>query len=118
MNAQPQGLCERSFDFAARIVNLCSKLQKTAGISRTLADQLLRSGTSIGANIEEAQASQSRKDYRAKMYIACKESRETNYWLRLLIKCNLIPESQLKDLLEESSQMIAILTTIVKKLND
>jgi len=76
--------------------------------------QLLRSGTSIGANVEEGQAGQSRADFIAKHYIACKEARETNYWLRLLAACNIFPESQLADLTEESNELIAILTTIVK----
>ena len=112
---EPQDIRERSFEFAARIVNLCKKLDVSPGVPRTLSNQLLRSGTSIGANIEEAHGSQSKKDFRAKMYISCKEARETHYWLRLLIKCEIIPTSQLNDLLDESNQLVAILTSIVKK---
>ena len=69
----------RTFRFAVRIVSLCQVLDSTPGISRTLANQLLRAGTSIGANVEEANGSQSRADFIAKMYIACKEARETHY---------------------------------------
>jgi len=108
-------LKERSFEFAKRIVLLCQKLEQSAGIARTISNQLLRSGTSIGANIEEAHGSQSKADFTAKMYISCKEARETNYWLRLLIETEMIPEKQLADLLDESNQLIAILTSIVKK---
>ena len=84
-------LKERSFEFAKRIVLLCQKLEQSAGIARTISSQLLRSGTSIGANIEEAHGSQSKADFTAKMYISCKEARETNYWLRLLIETEMIP---------------------------
>ena len=69
----------RSFDFAVRVVRMCAELDKSAGVSRTLSNQVLRSGTSIGANIEEAQAGQSKADFISKMSIACKEARETLY---------------------------------------
>ena len=75
---------------------------------------IMRSGTSIGANVEEGQGSQSRADFVAKYSIACKEARETNYWLRLLAVSEMVPESKLKDLLDESHQLIAILTSIIK----
>jgi four helix bundle protein len=112
---KPVDIKERSFDFAIRVVALCQVLESQSKISRTLANQLLRSGTSIGANIEEAHGSQSKADFVAKMYISCKEARETNYWLRLLAATKLIPEAKLADLTDESSQLVAILTSIVKK---
>lgn len=105
---------ERSFDFAVRVVALCQSLESTPGVSRTLANQLLRSGTSIGANISEAQAGQSKKDFISKMSIAAKEARETHYWLRLLTATKIISETQLSDLTDEANQLIAILTSIVK----
>ena len=108
-------LKERSFEFAKRIIFLCQKLEQSPGIVRTISNQLIRSGTSIGANIEEAHGSQSKADFTAKMYISCKEARETNYWLRLLIETKMISEKQLANLLDESNQLIAILTSIVKK---
>lgn len=79
-----------------------------------MANQLLRSGTSIGANVAEAQAAQSKKDFIAKMAISSKESRETSYWLELLIAAKIIPESQLTPLRDETNEIIAILTSIVK----
>ena len=114
-NTMPQDIQHRSFEFAVRIVNLCRKLDALPGAPRTLANQLLRSGTSIGANIEEAQGAQSKADFTAKMYIACKEARETHYWIRLLGKTGLTTESQLTELLDEANQLVATLTTIAKK---
>ena len=108
-------LKERSFEFAKRIIFLCQKLEQSPGVTRSISNQLIRSGTSIGANIEEAHGSQSKADFTAKMYISCKEARETNYWLRLLIETKMISEKQLANLLDESNQLIAILTSIVKK---
>ena len=104
----------RTFEFARRIVELCRTLDQTPGVSRTLANQLLRSGTSIGANVEEAQAGQSRADFVAKAYIACKEARETHYWLRLLAASQIVEPERLSDLTSEASQLVAILTSIVK----
>jgi four helix bundle protein len=108
-------LPERTFEFAVRVVKLCKVLEQTPGVSRTLANQLLRSGTSIGANVEEAQAGQSKADFISKLSIACKEARETHYWLRLLSATELVPESRLTELLDEANQLIAILTTVIKK---
>ncbi len=104
----------RSFDFACRVVKLCQAMEKIGNVPRTLANQLLRSATSIGANVEEAQAGQSKADFTAKMYISCKEARESHYWIRLLIKTEILPKNQLTSLLDESNQLVAILTTITK----
>ena len=93
---------------------LCQALDQTPGVSRTLANQLLRSGTSIGANVEEGQGSQSRADFVAKYSIACKEARETHYWLRLLVASEIAAESKLQDLIDEANQIVAILTSIIK----
>jgi four helix bundle protein len=95
-------------------VNLCKILETQDRVSKTLANQLLRSGTSIGANIEEAQAGQSKADFIAKMSIARKEARETHYWLRLLKESVIVPESQLVEIVKEADEIICILTAIVK----
>jgi four helix bundle protein len=76
--------------------------------------QLLRSGTSIGANVEEAQGSQSRADFIAKMAIARKEARETLYWLRLLAAEEIIAPARLEELINGTDQIVAILTAIAK----
>ncbi|SHF55348.1 four helix bundle protein [Tenacibaculum mesophilum] len=74
---------EKSYDFAVRVVNLYKHLSQEKKVF-VLSKQLLRSGTSIGANIEEAIGGQSRKDFYAKLTITYKEARETHYWIRLL----------------------------------
>ena len=104
----------RSFAFAVRVVKLCCFLEKQGNVSRTLANQLLRSGTSIGANIEEAQAGQSKADFIAKMSISRKESRETLYWLKLLAASELIDETKLAEITKEADELVRILTSIVK----
>lgn len=107
-------ITDRSFGFAVRVVRLCVYLEKQGRVSRTLANQLLRSGTSIGANIEEAQAGQSKADFIAKMSIARKEARETHYWLRLLKESEIIPELRLFEITKDADEIIRILTAIVK----
>lgn len=109
-------LCERTFQFALRIVNLCRGLSKKPGVEQILAKQLLRSGTSVGANIEEGQAAQSKPDFVSKYSIARKEARETKYWLRLLAESGIVSHDQTKELLAECNELIAILTTIIKKV--
>lgn len=104
----------RSFEFAIRIVNLCKFLEKQNRISKTLANQLLRSGTSVGANIEEAQAGQSKADFIAKMSIARKEARETHYWLRLLKETEIETNHDLAEIINEADEVVRILTAIVK----
>ena len=107
-------ITKRSFQFAVRIVNLCRFLEKQDRVSRTLANQLLRSGTSVGANIEEAQAGQSKADFTAKMSIARKEARETLYWLRLLKATEIVESDKLNDITKEADELVRILTSIVK----
>ena len=79
-----------------------------------LSKQLIRSGTSIGANLEEALAGQSRKDFISKMAISSKEARETNYWLRLLRDSQLCDDIDYTILINESEEIIKVLTSIVK----
>jgi len=97
-------LCERTFRSAGRIVRLRQSLDERAGVARTLGRQLLRSGISIGANVEEGQAGQSRAHFMSKYSIASKEARETHYWLRLLAPNEIVPEADVQDLLEECNQ--------------
>jgi four helix bundle protein len=116
MSEEPQEIAERAFTFAVRVVKLCQVLDGKLGVSRTLANQLLRSGTSVGANLEESKGGQSRADFLSKVSISLKEARETYYWLRLILAADILPERQLTPLLDEANQLVAILTTIVKKL--
>lgn len=109
-------LPERTFEFSRRIVKLCQHLDEKPGVSRTLANQLLRSGTSIGASVEEGQSAQSEADFQTKYSIACKEVRETQFWLRLIAASDLAPPERLSDISSECNELIAILTSIAKKL--
>lgn len=102
---------ERSFDFALNTIKLVKVLREKK--EYVFADQLLRSSTSIGANVAEAGAGQSKRDFIAKMSIASKEARETRYWLKLLNKSKLI-STDLSEYLDEIEQIIKILTKIVK----
>ena len=105
---------EKSFQFVLDIVSLCRVLRQNREF--IFADQLLRSGTSVGANIEEAQAAQSRKDFISKMAIASKEARESNYWLRLIIHtCILADVRFAEQLLCQCQEIVSLLTAIVKK---
>jgi len=113
MNAEIK-ITERTFEFAVRIIRLCQYLEKKDRVSRTLENQLLRSGTSIGANTEEAQAGQSKADFIAKMSISRKEARETLYWLKLLKATNLVDENMISEIIKESDELVRILTSIVK----
>ncbi|HEY3028294.1 MAG TPA: four helix bundle protein [Pyrinomonadaceae bacterium] len=104
---------ERAFEFAVRIVKLCYELDKKPGISRNVSRQLLNSGTSVGANTEEAQAAQSKPGFISKNSIALKEARETHYWLRLLIAAGIMPEKKLAELRDEAEEIKRILGSIV-----
>ncbi len=105
----------KSFDFSVRVVNLYKYLCKEKK-EYVLSKQLLRSGTSIGANINEAQAGQSKKDFIAKMAIASKEARESKYWIDLLIKTDYLEadSKHTKSLLSEIEDIVKLLTSIVK----
>jgi four helix bundle protein len=104
-------ILKKSFNFSLDMITLYSNLSVKK--EYILSKQVLRSGTSIGANVEEAMAAQSRKDFISKMTIASKEARETRYWLRLLDRSKLVPlhyQPNLKDV----EEIIKILTSIVK----
>ena len=102
---------EKSFQFSLKIIILYKKLLSEN--EYIISKQLLRSGTSIGANIEEALAGQSKRDFTAKMSISSKEARETKYWLRLLKESNLT-EINVSFLLDDVEELIKMLTSIVK----
>jgi four helix bundle protein len=109
---------ERTFRFACRILALCEKLQRTGGIARYAAPQLLRSGTSIGANLEEAVGGQTKPDFITKVCIAQKEAREAKYWPRLLHARELLRDENLASDIQEADEIIAILTAIVKRARE
>ena len=106
-------IADKSFLFAIRIVNLHKYLvnQKQEYV---LSKQILRSGTSIGANIAEGVRGQSRADFASKMAIALKEASETSYWLKLLCATDYITQEQCDSLLADLSELLALLTSICK----
>ena len=103
----------KSFDFAIRIVKLCKYLTNKKK-EYTLSKQLLRSGTSIGANVSEAQRGQSKADFTAKMCIALKEANESDYWLKLLYRTDYLTEVQYQSIQKDMQELLGLLTSICK----
>ena len=103
----------KSFDFSVRIVNLYRFLTEEKK-EYILSKQILRSGTSIGANVSEGEKGQSKADFYSKMSIALKEANETHYWLRLLNATDYINETQFSSLEKDVKEIIALLTSICK----
>lgn len=108
-------IIDRTYAFALNIMSLAKLIRQKREYD--LASQLWRSGTSIGANVEEAQAAQSRADFRSKMSIASKEARETHYWLRLTLEGGIIAPDELAPLIKDIESIKRILTTIVKSVS-
>jgi four helix bundle protein len=104
---------DRVFQFSLRIIRLVSKIPKNCA-GRAISDQIMKSGTSIGANIEEAQSASTKKDFIRGITISLKEARETNYWLKLLIEATIIKKELLEKLMQENIEIIKILTVIRK----
>ncbi|MBR5538865.1 MAG: four helix bundle protein [Clostridia bacterium] len=103
----------KSFNFAIRIVNLY-KLLTSAKNEYVLSKQILRSGTSIGANIAEAEQAQSRPDFISKMGIALKEASETKYWIKLLHSTDYLSESEYISILNDCVEIEKLLVSIIK----
>lgn len=112
-------ILDKSFAFAVRVVKLYKFLcdEKREYI---LSKQLLRAGTSIGANVNEAQAAQSKADFISKLSISSKEAREANYWINLLIETKYlnIDDVHVKSLKEDTEEIIKLLTSIIKSSQD
>jgi four helix bundle protein len=104
---------EKSYCFAIRIVKLCRNLQKDKR-EFVLSKQLLKSGTSIGANIEEAIGAQSTKDFLSKLAIAYKEARESHYWIRLLGDTEYIRKEERDNLINDVNELLRIIGSIQK----
>ena len=108
-------IVEKSMEFAVRIVKLYQYLESTKK-EFVMSKQLLRSGTSIGANVREGIYGQSRNDFTSKMSIALKESSETEYWLELLSRTGYLNEQESESIKADCSEMAKILTSIVKNV--
>jgi len=112
MKKGENALKQKSYSFALKIIKVCRELQSEKEF--ILSKQLLRSGTAIGALIEEANQAESRADFIHKLSIANKEASETQYWIRLLIDSEIITEEKGKSLSIESTELIKILTASIK----
>jgi four helix bundle protein len=117
-NERAEGCCtvkgddiaERLLDFAVRVTRLVSALPKNT-VGRHISGQLVRCGTSAGANYEEARGAESRADFIHKLGVAWKEIRESCYWVRIIQRAQLLPSNRLQDLLQEGEQLCAILAS-------
>ena len=105
---------KRAFDYDLRAIRRYQHLQKQSdGACWIIGKQYLRAATSVGANIEEAQASESRADFVHKLGVAQKEVRESLYWLRMLADAHLVPGSRLRPLVTETEGLVAVITAII-----
>ena len=108
---------EKSFDFAVRVVKLYKHLTESKN-EFVLSKQLLKSGTSIGANVSEAQKAQSKADFHSKMAIALKEANETLYWLKLLYRTDFLSQKEFESIEHDNREIVAILTSVCRKTDD
>ena len=115
MKDETPELRARTKMFARRIIRLYCALPKTDTAAQVLGKQVLRSGTSIGANYREAQRGRSKAEFISKIGDCLKEADETCYWLELLLEENFVPAKRLQPLLDEANELLAILTTISKR---
>src|SRR4051812_41820224 len=112
-SAEPQNILERTFDFAVRIVKLSGKLDERPGVGRIMMSQILRAGTSVPSNVEEAQAGQSKADFISKMSISLKEARETHLRLRLLAAAKIVDATELQSMINEAEEIKRVIGAIV-----
>ena len=110
----PQDIEDRTLEYGLRAVKLYRHLQdKKDGVGWVLGKQFLRSATSIGANVSEAQAGESRSDFIHRYSIAQKEARESRYWLNLILRAEVVPAKNLAPLLQETNEVLAVITRII-----
>lgn len=109
----PKDIVVRTFDFAVLVIQLCVKLDERPGVGRVLMSQILRAGTSVPSNVEEAQAAQSKADFISKMSIALKEARETHLRLRLLVPAKVVPDGDLTSLIQEADEIKRVIGAII-----
>jgi len=112
---KPYDIKERTFEFANRIIDLVEEMPQTRTFD-VLARQLIRAGTSVGANVEEAHAADSKADFAFKLSIALREARETRYWLRIAMRRRQEVIGHLQDLINEAEEIMKILGSIISKV--
>ena len=114
MNEKPQDLKPRTKTFALRIIRMYSTLARGDTVAQVLGKQVVRSGSSVGANYREASRGRSKAEFIAKIGDCLKEIEETEYWLELLVDSGCVSVPQMAELLDETRQLIAVFTTIDK----
>ena len=114
--AYSNAIKDKSFDFAVRIVKLYKHFITSEYSIEPILKQLLKSGTSIGANVHEAQGAITKKDFINKLQIAFKEANESEYWINLLFETNILSSDQFESLEKDCKELIKLLTSILKSL--
>ncbi|TET38910.1 MAG: four helix bundle protein [Planctomycetota bacterium] len=113
-NKKPRDIRKRVFEYSLRAIKLYQSLQEGKdSVGWIISKQYLRSATAIGANMEEAQAGESRKDFIHKCSIALKEGRESLYWLRLLAESGIIAKERITPLIAETEELVAVIAKII-----
>ncbi len=113
-NSKQYDLEDRTLEFGKRIIRLCKALPKNT-INFRLIDQIIRSGTSMGANYREANETETKKDFKYRIRICRKEGKETIYWLDLIIEANPEFTERIKPLLQEATELVKIFAAILEK---
>jgi four helix bundle protein len=114
----PESFRDRSFRFALHVLRFYRRLTSSSDVPRHLATQMLRAGTSTGANVEEAQSAYSRRDLAARYTIGLREARECRYWIRLIIADQPQMAKQGTELIEECGHLVGVLSAAVRKLRE
>ncbi len=114
-------IAERLLEFAVRIIKMVDALPKSQ-VAKHICSQLVRCGTSAGANYEEARGAESDKDFAHKLAICLKELRETRYWLKIIVRANLVRSGKMKEIIQESDELCRIIgksiLTTKKKMSE
>lgn len=105
---------DRTLEYSKRVIRMCKALPKNM-VNFNLTDQVMRSGTSMGANYREANETETKKDFQFRMRISRKEGKETEYWLELIIEANPELKERIKPLLQETKELIKIFAAIIEK---
>jgi four helix bundle protein len=114
---KPYELKERTKAFALRVIRLYTSLPRD-GVSQVIGKQILRSGTSVGANYREATRGRSDAEFISKVEIALQELEETRYWMELIVESEIFSKEKIKELQEEADELVAILTSSVKTVKN
>ncbi len=112
MNGTPI-ISERAFEFGSRILKLGDRIYQQGPSGRLVATQLMNCGTSVGANVEEAEEAQSKADFIAKLSVSRKEARESSYWLRLAVKNEIVRAEEVKWELSEARQLLSMIRSAI-----